>query len=186
MSPRIEPITPPYPPALQKAFDSIMPNGMAPLNIFRTVAHNPRVLERMVAGGLLDKGSLSIADRELIILRTCAMLGAEYEWGVHVAGFARKAAFSTAQINDTCQTSFDPSLWSASQQLLLRLADELRLTTQISEELWQALVQHYCAEQLVELVMLTGLYHAVSFVVNAFGVATETFAPRFPEANAKA
>jgi hypothetical protein len=35
-------------------------------------------------------------------------------------------------------------------------------------------------EQLVELVMLAGLYHAVSFMVNATGVQHEAFAPRFP------
>jgi len=30
------------------------------------------------------------------------------------------------------------------------------------------------------LIMLAGLYHAVSFVANATGVQHEAFAPRFP------
>jgi alkylhydroperoxidase family enzyme len=38
----------------------------------------------------------------------------------------------------------------------------------------------FAPEQLVELVMLAGLYHAVSFVVNAFGVQHEDSAPGFP------
>ena len=33
----------------------------------------------MMAGGLLDKGSISIRLRELMILRTCAACGAEYD-----------------------------------------------------------------------------------------------------------
>lgn len=35
-------------------------------------------------------------------------------------------------------------------------------------------------DQLVELVMLAGLYHAVSFMINATGVSHEPFAPGFP------
>jgi alkylhydroperoxidase family enzyme len=50
----------------------------------------------------------------------------------------------------------------------------------VSSLLWQQASEHYSAEQLVELTMLAGLYHAVSFMVNAFGVQHESFAPRFP------
>ena len=39
----------------------------------------------MMAGSLLDRGSISMRNRELMILRICARCGAEYEWGVHVA-----------------------------------------------------------------------------------------------------
>lgn len=183
MSPRIPPVTPPYAPEIQQAFETIMPEGMPPLDIFRTLAHNPRVLEKMIAGSLLDKGCITLADRELIILRTCAMLGAEYEWGVHVAGFAHKASFSSKQIADTCNVQFAPSLWSPTQQLLIRLSDELRLHQHIGEALWRALEKHFSSDQLIELVMLSGLYHAVSFVVNAFGIANEPIAPRFPAAS---
>jgi len=181
MAARIEAISPPYAPDVQNSFEQIMPEGMAPLTIFRTVANNPRVLQRMVAGGLLDTGSISINERELIILRTCAMLGAEYEWGVHVAGFAHKAGLNAKQIADTCQEKTDPLLWSGPQQLLLGLADELRLTGQISDTLWQRLTEHYRPDQVIELLMLTGLYHAVSFVVNATRIPNEGFAPRFPD-----
>ena len=31
-----------------------MPPGVEPLRLFRTLAHNPRVLSRFLAGGLLD------------------------------------------------------------------------------------------------------------------------------------
>ena len=83
---RIAPIEPPYPADIQAEFDKIM-RGAPPLLLFRTVARNPRVLQRLLAGGLLDKGSIPLRIRELMILRTCALCGAEYEWGVHVAAF---------------------------------------------------------------------------------------------------
>ena len=95
---RIEPVDSPYPDSLQSSFDVVMPRGMPPLNIFRTIGRNPRVLSRMVRGGLLDKGSITIAQRELVILRACAVCGAEYEWGVHVAAYAPYGSIDVASI----------------------------------------------------------------------------------------
>src|SRR5690606_37551922 len=114
--PRVQPLNPPYGADIQAAFDRIMPPGMAPLKLFRSMAHNPRVLQRMLAGGLLDRGSIALRERELLILRATALCGAEYEWGVHVAGFASKAGFTAEQIADTCSDSIDPALWRPGEQ----------------------------------------------------------------------
>jgi len=158
-----------------------MPPGMPPLSIFKTVAHNPRVLHRMVLGGLLDKGSISLVDRELVILRTCGLCKAEYEWGVHVAGFASKAGFNAQQINDTAREHSDLSLWRSEQQLLIQMADQLHESNQVGDALWNCLSAVYQPEQLVELIMLAGLYHAVSYMVNACRIQREEFAPAFPD-----
>ena len=116
--PRVQPLNPPYAADIQAAFDRVMPPGMPPLKLFRSMAHNPRVLQRMLAGGLLDRGSIALRERELLILRATALCGAEYEWGVHVAAFAGKAGFSAAQIADTCSGRIDPALWSEAEQAL--------------------------------------------------------------------
>ncbi len=179
-SPRIAPLEPPYSDALQQAFDVVMPAGVPPLNIFRTVGHNPRVLSRMVRGGLLDRGSISLAERELVILRACACCKASYEWGVHAALYGEKAGFSPAQLEDSWSGSVDAALWSESQQALLYMVDELHRTADLDEQAWARLKSHFADEQMVELVMLAGLYHAVSFVVNTFRVESENFAMPFP------
>ena len=140
---RIKPIEPPYSDEVQASFDVVMPAGMPPLNIFRTVATNERVLSRMVNGGLLDRGTISIAQRELVILRTCAVCKAEYEWGVHVAAFAAKAGFTQEQITDTCSEFAMPGLWSSQQLALIRLVDDLHRTASISDEAWDNLGAHF-------------------------------------------
>ena len=180
-SPRIDPLPPPYDAELQASFDVVMPPGVAPLNIFRTVGRNPRVLSRMVRGGLLDRGSISLFERELVILRACYRCGGEYEWGVHAAIFAAKAGLSDAQLRDSCSDTPDDALWREKDRLLLSMVDSLHARSDIDEGLWRALSSHYDDAQLVELVMLAGLYHAVSFVVNAFRVEAESFAPAFPQ-----
>jgi len=179
---RIKSIEPPYPEHIQESFNVVMPSGMAPLNIFRAVGNNERVLSRMVKGGLLDKGSISIAQRELVILRACAICKAEYEWGVHVAVFAVKAGFTREQIADTCSKSPDAEIWTPEQLTLIRMVDELNQTADLSDEVWANLREQFSNEQLIEVIMLAGLYHAVSFVVNGLRVEHEKFAPGFPKA----
>jgi len=121
---RITPIDPPYPAEVQSAFDRIM-RGAPPLLLFRTVARNPRVLERFLAGSLLDRGSISLRLRELMILRTCALCEAEYEWGVHVAAFGEKASWTAEQVHATVHGSRTDACWSAQEACVIRLADEL-------------------------------------------------------------
>lgn len=87
MSPRIEPARPPYSPEIQAALDRIMPPGVPPLVLFTTLARDSRLYERFRNGGLLDKGHLTLRQRETVINRITALSGSEYEWGVHVAFF---------------------------------------------------------------------------------------------------
>src|SRR6187551_2303116 len=95
---RIAPAEPPYPPAIAESLGRIMPPGIEPLVLFRTMARSPRVFGKMFAGGLLDKGPLSLRQREIVIDRTTARLGCEYEWGVHIALFAGKIGFGEAEV----------------------------------------------------------------------------------------
>ena len=78
-TPRIAPLEPPYPEPVQAALDRIKPKGVPPLALFRTLARNERVFLRLMAGGLLDRGSISLREREIVIDRTCARCGSEYE-----------------------------------------------------------------------------------------------------------
>ena len=182
---RIAPLEPPYDAEVAEAFLRIMPPGMAPLKLFRTQAHNKRVLQRMFAGNLLDKGSIELRERELIILRTCARCGSEYEWGVHVALFSEKARLTRAEIAATLHTDPDPdpdlSALSAREVLLMKAVDELHDSAGISDALWMALTHHYNSAQILEIISLTGSYHTVSFITNAAVVELESFSPRFAQ-----
>lgn len=177
---RVQPVQPPYAADIQAAIDRVMPPGVPPLKLFRSMAHNPRVLQRLIAGGLLDRGSIGLRERELLILRATALCGAEYEWGVHVAAFNGKAGFTPEQLADTCATPPDPGLWSVAELALLALADSLHASADVDEPLWQRLAAHFSQAQLIECLLLVGFYHAVSFVVNGLRVEHEEHAPRFP------
>ena len=180
-TPRIPLVEPPYPEAMQQDFDRVM-RGLPPLNIFRTMAHNPRVLSRMVAGGLLDKGSISLRQRELVILRTCALCRAEYEWGVHVAAYGAKAQFTSEQIAATVHGDAGSQQWNREEQPLISLCDSLQRRQDIDDALWSELGAIYSEAQLIELLMLAGFYQMVSCVVNATRIEHQAGTPRFPAA----
>jgi alkylhydroperoxidase family enzyme len=177
--PRIAPLDPPYDPELAEELARFMPPGIPPLRLFRTLAHNPRVLQKFRLGSLLDRGSIERRDREIVILRTCARCGSEYEWGIHVAVFAARCGLTQAEVAASLRAGTDDAIWSPRDHLLVRLADELHDSASISEALWLELARYFRADQLVELLVLAGFYHTVSFVTNAIQIELEEAAPRF-------
>jgi 4-carboxymuconolactone decarboxylase len=182
--PRIDPLAPPYEPEVGETLRRMMPPDVAPLLLFRTVAHNPAILERFRTTGayLLNFGTVDPLDREVLLHRTCARCGCEYEWGVHVVAFGRPLGLSEAQLRATVSDGPDAPVWSERQRLLVRLADELHDTATVSEQLWAELAAEWDAGQLIELIATAGFYHLVSFMANATQVQPEPYAERFPPA----
>jgi alkylhydroperoxidase family enzyme len=180
--PRIDPLEPPYTEPVAGDLAAMMPPGVEPLRLFRTLAHNPRILSKIRASNLLDRGSLDRRDRELVILRTCGRCASEYEWGVHVAIFARRFGLGEQEIAGTRLAPWNDPLWSERDRDLVRLVDELHENASISDALWERLAATRDPDQLVELIVLTGFYHTISFVTNGLRVALEPLAERFPAA----
>jgi len=179
-APRLAPAPRPYAPEIEAALAKLMPPGVEPLRLFRTLAHNERVLSRFLAGGLLDKGSLTLRERELAILRTCARAGSEYEWGVHVAFFAAKAGLSDAEVRATCAREPTAGEFAKRELAILRLCDALHERSAVDDALWAELAAEFAPAQLVELIVLAGFYHTVAFATNALRIELELGAARFP------
>jgi alkylhydroperoxidase family enzyme len=179
---RIAPLESPYSPAVQGALDRIMPAGVPPLTLFRTLAVNERVFLRVLAAGLLDRGSISLREREIVIDRTCARCGAEYEWGVHVAFFADRVGLTAPQVAATCAPEAEAGAFPERERLLLRLVDALHDGARVDDGLWAALRVEWSEPQLIELIALAGFYHLISFVANALRIPPEPYGARFPRA----
>jgi alkylhydroperoxidase family enzyme len=179
-SPRVPPVEAPYSETTAAWFGRIMPAGVEPLVLFRTLAVNERVFGRVMAGGLLDRGSITMREREIVIDRTTWRCGSEYEWGVHVAFFGARVGFGEDEVRGLCTDDPDATSFAPREKLLLRLCDELHRSATVEDGLWAELAREFTNEQLIELVVLAGLYHVISFATNAFGLAPEPFGARFP------
>jgi len=180
MSARIAPAQAPFSPAVQGFLDRIMPPGLAPLVLFTTLARDARLFERFTGGGLLDRGHLSMRQREIVIDRVTAQCRSEYEWGVHIAMFAGRVGLDDAQIAALVHGDAGAACWSQQDALLIRLCDGLHAECDIDDALWRELAQVFSEPALIELLMLAGFYRTVSYLTNALRLPPESYAPRFP------
>lgn len=180
MTARIAPARPPYAAETQAAFDRIMPPGVPPLVLFTTLARDARLFERFRGGALLDKGHLTLRQREIVIDRVTALCGSEYEWGVHVAVFAERAGLDAAQQRSLARGGADDPCWSQEDRLLIRTCDMLQARSDLDDALWRALTAAFSAEALIEILMLAGYYRTVSCLANALRLPSESYAVPFP------
>jgi len=176
---RIAPLQPPYPPEIQGQFDRVM-RGAPPLVLFRVMAGHARAWEKFRAGSLLDRGPLSLREREIVIDRTCARTGCEYEWGVHIAAFAEAAHLTDEQIRATVLGDANADCWSAAEQALIATVDALHDRATLDEAEFKVLSAHYDDAKILEIIQLCGFYRTVSYLANALALPLEEKAARFP------
>jgi alkylhydroperoxidase family enzyme len=179
-SPRIAPAEPPYPSEVQARLDRLMPPGVAPLVLFRVLARDQRLFQRFMGAGLLDKGHLTLRQREIVIDRVTARCGSEYEWGVHAALFAGRAGLDAAQLASIVGGGAEDGCWSPQDALLIRFCDALHADCTIDDALWAELRAAFSEEAILELLLLAGFYRTVSYLTNALRLPAEPFAARFP------
>ena len=188
-SPRIHPLSPPYGVEVDAKLRRATPpwrKDTAPLMIFRIWATHPMLGEAIAqaAGFLLRDGQLEPRDRELLLLRICALAGAEYEWGVHACGYSARSGLSEEAILGTFSFTTDDRFWSDRERLLLRLADEFEASVDVSDALWAELRETWTESQLLELLFVAGFYRFIAFSVLATRVPFETWASLFPSREA--
>jgi alkylhydroperoxidase family enzyme len=178
-SARVGPAAEPLPDDIAQAIDAIM-RGRPPLVLFTTLARDRRLFFKFFNSGLLDRGHLTIRQREIVIDRVTASCGAEYEWGVHVSVFAAKAGLTEEQITSLTVGKPDDTCWNDADRLLIRLCDSLHHDCTVDDELWAELAKEHSDEALLELLMLAGAYRTVSYLVNSLRLPPEPGAARFP------
>lgn len=180
VSPRIAPAPAPFPEAVQAVIDRIVPRDMAPFALFTTLARDPRLFERFVARGYLGKGHLTLRQRELVIARTTALSGSEYEWGIHIHFFGERCGFTAEQRRSIVfGGSGDPCWADEAERVLIDLSDALHARCDVDDPLWARLRPHFTDEAILELLVLAGNYRSVAYITNALRLPLESWAPTF-------
>ena len=157
-------------PEQAAALAPVQDGKLGALNIFRTLAHAPKVLTRFLEWGsyvLSKRNALPERERELAILRTGWNCGAGYEWTQHVA-IGHRCGLSAAE---TEQIKAGPDAgWSPADAALVRAADELHADQFITPPTWAALLAHFSEKQAMDVVFTAGQYTQVCMMLNSFGV----------------
>lgn len=180
---RIDPLLPPYPQEFTDRMKVLM-RGAEPLVLFTALAKHDRAWAKFGGGSLLDKGSpLSLRQREIVIDRTTAVTGCEYEWGVHIAGFAQHVGLTDAQVKAFVHGDANDPAWSEpSERALIVAADALLARKRLNDAEWLVLSTHFDEAQVLEIIQLVAFYTGVSMICGALDLPLETSAARFPVA----
>lgn len=179
--PRVNPLTPSeWDDDTHEVMSRVEQEGLV-LNIYRTLAHHPKLLKRWAVFGthVLYRSTLPARERELLILRTGYLCRSEYEWSQHVV--IGKAAGITDDEIARIKEGPDASGWAHEDAALLRAADELHNDSFISDATWHELSKRYDTKQLIDLIFAVGQYHLVSMALNTLGVQLEAGAAGFAD-----
>jgi alkylhydroperoxidase family enzyme len=182
---RIPPLEPPYAADVAARLETMMPPGVPPIALFRTFVRNLPMAAAMSGWGsyeLSRRLSLSMREREIVIDRTCARCGAEYEWGVHILLYAERVGLTAEQVRSTVHGGPDDACWTEERdRLLIRAVDALHDHNDLDDALWARLSATFDESRILDLLMLCGWYHAISFVARVARVPREPGAPGFAD-----
>ena len=183
------PLEAPFEEEAGELLAAMMPPGVPPIALFRTFAKNLPMAKAMHRWGSYELSrelSLSMRQREIVIDRVTALCKCEYEWGVHVVFFADRVGFTRDQVTSlTHGNESDPCWPDEAEKALIRFVDALHEGANANDAEWESLARHLNDQQMLDVCMLAGWYHAISFAANAARVPFESGAPRFSDYQAE-
>lgn len=180
--PRISPLPlAEWPPEMGPAMEALIPaNPRHPvptgedrpkgLNALGTLARHPDLAHAFhtLVGHLLFTTTLSIRQRELLVLRVAVLRHAEYEWAQHVV-LAKDTSIGPDEIERIASGPDAPG-WAPLEQAMLRATDELIADAEISDATWQVLASELDDRQLLDLVYTVGAYELTAMAFNSLKI----------------
>lgn len=176
--PRVELLAEPHDDATASALAELGP----PIALFGAFARRPDRAHAIAQWGryyLSRRVALTLRQRELIIDRTTALCGADYEWGIHIAVFGAKAGLTDEQIESLAAGQPTDPCWSdPADAAVLRAVDELHRSADLGDETWDRLIAATGQDGAIDLLLIAGWYHAISYTVRALRLTQEPGTPR--------
>jgi 4-carboxymuconolactone decarboxylase len=179
---RIPPLEPrDWTPEQRKRFD---PNGTGQraANVFVTFVRNPPAdrLRGPINQHILNATTLSVRQRETLLMRIGVLCRSEYEWAAH-SRLGRRAGMTDA---DVARIIAGPDSGGGDplETRLLRATDELYRDDRVSDDTWAALGKNLETKQLLDVLIAVGGYRSTSMAINSAGVQLDPnmASSRFP------
>ena len=179
---RMKPLEPPFEPQVEEALHQRMPrtSAVTPLALFRLLVRDDALSSAMMSMGRFNLGyepgrltSVAPHDREVIIQRVCLRCGCEYEWGVHVAAFASAVGLPHSQAEALACVPLQAEV-PPRELLLAHFVDKLHDSAGVDDELWEQLREHWSEQAILQMLMLVGWYHGISYIANVARLPPES------------
>jgi len=154
-------------------FDRIAAERGQVHNIFRMMAHAPKLLRKYIefSSELRFKTELDPTLRELAIMTVGRLTDAKYEF-THHWNAARKLGVPAAKLEKLAD--FETSdLYTAHERAVIRYAIEATRDVKVSDATFNALREFLDNERLMELVFMVASYNSVVRILVPTGVELE-------------
>jgi alkylhydroperoxidase family enzyme len=137
-------------------------------NLVRALYHNPDLYKDFgrLAMRVHSASHLTRRVRELTVLRVTSRLGADYEWGNHVA-VAKDAEITDEEIRAVRDGEL--SRFDGQDLMAIRLADAIE-TTSVDDAMWNEARELFSEVELLDLVVVAAFYGLASRCVLAWSV----------------
>lgn len=156
--------------------------GIEPNNFFKTMAHNPELLEPLIAfsRAMLEGGSLPRRLKEWVILQIGRTHECAYVYNAHKMALSR--ALMVDVLDDHTIAGLDSSSLKKEEQLAIRYAGQIS-DNSVDDETFKEVQATFSKSELIELTVLAGYYNFICRTVNALEIDTDklTFLEPLPQ-----
>ena len=142
-------------------------------NVLKTFGRYPELFKAWMGFGrhIMFNSSLEPRQREIAILRIGWLCQCGYEFGRHIIR-GQDAGLSESEIKAVAQGA-EAGNWSASEQALIKAADELHWDAFVGDTTYAELQKHFSEKQILDIIFTIGQYNLVSMALNTAGVQLE-------------
>ena len=158
------------PPNPRHPYPEENPSRPKGLNALGVLAHHPELTEAYhhLIGHALFATTLSVRQRELIIMRVAHRRDAAYEWAQHafLAGEVGITADEVARV----RRGPDADGWDLLEAALLAAVDELLADARIGDATYGRLSAALTTRQIMDVVFTVGAYDVLAMALRTFDV----------------
>jgi 4-carboxymuconolactone decarboxylase len=142
-------------------------------NTMMTLANHPKLALPSLDFGryMLVESSLTVRQRELVVLRVAWRYDSHYQWAHHVHA-ARKIGLTDAEF-EALQSEEVSEPFSREERALLRAIDQLCDRGRIDDPTWAILEETMDRHQLMDFLYSVGFFAMNAWVQGAIGIQLE-------------
>jgi uncharacterized peroxidase-related enzyme len=157
----------------RQIFDDLVAERGTVLNLFRVLAHTPRLLRALLGYSSQIRFGLALdpALRELAILTVGRLLGARYEVAQHW-NIARRAGVPRETLEALAEYERSP-VFTDRERAVIRYSAEATRDVRVSEATFEALRSLLDTPRIVELVQLVAYYNMIARILEPLEVELE-------------
>jgi uncharacterized peroxidase-related enzyme len=157
-------------PSLKDLFDDFIRERGAVPNMFRTLAHDPKLLETWfdMFRATLREGEVTTRVKEMVAVRVSHLNQSRYCLGSHT-GLAKRFGVTEAQVS--CLTDASTATFTPAERAAIAFAEELtRTPSGVSDATFAELRKHWSERQIVEITAVAAMFNSFNRFNNALGV----------------